>query len=81
MTDVEPAILESPSPCRADEAAADDPRSYCSPVISGDVIPYIVRGAIAWRNLPVEFRQPRRCTRCSPAGRSGARHGIIDERR
>ena len=55
VTDAEWAILEPLLPAPGSTAGRGGrPEKHCRPVI-GDAILYIVRGGIAWRQLPVEF--------------------------
>ena len=79
VTDAEWAILEPLLPAPGSTAGCGGrPEKHCRRVIV-DAIPYIVRGGIAWRQLPVEF---------PPAGtvyavfarwaRSGAWQRILD---
>ena len=55
VTDAEWAILEPLLPAPGSTAGRGGrPEKHCRPVIA-DAILYIVRGGIAWRQLPVEF--------------------------
>ena len=68
VTDAEWAILEPLLPAPGSTAGRGGrPEKHCRPVI-GDAILDIVRGGIAGRQPPWSSRQPRRCTRSSPAG-------------
>ena len=67
------AILEPLLPAPGSTAGRGGrPEKHCRRVIV-DAILYIVRGGIAWRQLPVEFASAGTGTRCSPGGPAAGR--------